>query len=967
MHVRLFFFSMILFAVCLLLGNRAGVVPSPQTNETTADTLLYRAAEWLKQNRPDSALLGYQQAATQYQQIQNWEKWEQSVLEVRGIYRKQNNHAQATKYLQAQTDTAQKYLPPNHKSIGKLMAFLGISYSKTGNYTQALIAYENALQNFEANQRQDALCAQIYKNAGNIYTRRLDYYKAIDYLQKALQLNLKLSENAAAANVHSDLAIAYRYLEDYPKELYHYQQAISLPGIDTLQKAIFTTNQADTYLHQKQYEQALQNCRQALALFKTQADTPPDYTASVYNIMGEVYADQNQFAPALQNYQQALTLAEQAYGSRHRELARIQVSIGNLYLTQPTQTNQAIEHYQAALLALIPEFTPVNAVQNPLIQTFYPEPFIFTALTQKARAFLQLHQNNRQPEPLQTALATYQLAVQQAALMRLAYSAQEAKLYLGNYAYETLTEAVQTSADLYQLTQASEDLDKTLALMEYGKAATLLEALRESETLQFANLPDSILEQKRTLELHIYRLSNTLNPDASQQDSLFIFKRNLDKFNTQAQNQYPGFRNLTTAGQSPDIGLLRRQLLTDTTALIAYFVLPQELIAVACTQSKAAFYRIPTDTVFTTSLDQLIGLLAKPAQSAQANENYRQYVQTAHRLYLLLLEPLLKQLPEKLTRLTIVPDGQLNYLPFETLLTKLPDTEKPDYRPQHTPYLLNRYAVGYAPSASLLAETTQRTAPTKRLGSWIGYAPDFTQPPTGQKYELRSDCTTEALQPLQCNLKEITAIQKLIGGKTVQANNATKEQFLTQTNQYNIVHLATHACIDNEQPMQSKIYFADSPLMAYELYTLATKAQLTVLSACNTGIGKWQRGEGVMSLSRGFIYAGCSSLITTLWSVNDCATADIMTNFYQQMTTRHLDLPEALQQAKLQYLQNPSLNMLSAHPFFWAAAIQTGSPTGLSQPTTPNQLMPIIYLALLAVICLGILALLWLFINRQRR
>ncbi|QQS28733.1 MAG: CHAT domain-containing protein [Sphingobacteriales bacterium] len=929
------------------------------TKSVSADSLVLVAAELYKQNQPDSALIIYNQAIKYFQLSKQWDKWEQSVLEIRGIYRKENEHHKAAQFLKAQTDTAEKYLPPKHKTIGKLKAFLGISFSKTGDYTQALFAYENALKNFEDNERKDALCAQIYKNAGNIYTRRLDYYKAIDYLQKALQLNIQLDENAAAANVHSDLAIVYRYLEDYDRELFHYRQAISLPGIDTLQIAIFTTNQADTYLHQKQYDYTLQNCREALRLFKTQAKTQPDYIASVYNIMGEVFAAQNQFAPALENYRQALNYAGQAYGSHHRELARIQVSIGNLYFSQPTETKLAVEHYQDALIALIPEFSPDNALENPTISTYYPEPFIFTALTQKARSFYRLYQNDNQLQHLNLALATYELAVQQSSLMRLAYSAQEAKLYLGNYAYETLTETVKTAAVLYQITQKPEDFDKTLTLMEYGKAATLLESLRETETLQFANLPDSILEQKRTLELDIYRLANTYQPDAAQQDSLFMFKRNLEKFNSQVQQQYKNYRNLNSAIQASDIQLLRQQILTDTTALIAYFMMPDELIAVGLTQSKTAFYRFHTDTLLSLLLDQLISQIAMPSQSTNANENYRQFARTGNQLYRLLLEPLLKQLPDNISRLTFIPDGQLNYLPFETLLTELPDTLKTDYRPTHTPYLINRFAIGYAPSAALLAETTLRNAKANQTGNWIGFAPDFNEHSKENRLEIRNDCDSEDLLPLQCNQKEITDIQRFTGGKTVQAKKATKNQFLSDANDFEVIHLATHACIDNDQPMQSKIYFTDRPLMAYELYTLPVNAQLTVLSACNTGIGKWERGEGVMSLSRGFLYAGCSSLITTLWSVNDCATADIMTKFYQYSTKNHLGLPEALRQAKLSYLQNPSLNMLSAHPFFWAASIQTGSPRGFDNQIGKIQLLPFIGAIVLTIGGLAFFVLIW--------
>jgi CHAT domain-containing protein len=177
-------------------------------------------------------------------------------------------------------------------------------------------------------------------------------------------------------------------------------------------------------------------------------------------------------------------------------------------------------------------------------------------------------------------------------------------------------------------------------------------------------------------------------------------------------------------------------------------------------------------------------------------------------------------------------------------------------------------------------------------------------------------------------MEEAENITSIFGGKSITGNRATETTFKKNASENKILHLAMHTIIDNEFPMYSKLVFSatkdttdDGFLNTYELYNLDLKTPLLVLSACNTGYGKLMKGEGIISLARGFIYAGCPSMVITLWSVADRSSSDLMQLFYRNLNQKQ-NIDKSLQNAKIKYIQNSDQRM--SHPYYWAGYIQTG-------------------------------------------
>ncbi len=197
------------------------------------------------------------------------------------------------------------------------------------------------------------------------------------------------------------------------------------------------------------------------------------------------------------------------------------------------------------------------------------------------------------------------------------------------------------------------------------------------------------------------------------------------------------------------------------------------------------------------------------------------------------------------------------------------------------------------------------------------------------------DTLRNSLMPLPWARQEVAKVTSMFKGAEFVGAKATESSFKANAQQADIIHLATHAVVDNDKPMFSRIVFAadatdgeDGYLNTYELYGMDLQAKLAVLSACNTGYGKLIRGEGVMSLARGFHYAGCPSMIISLWPIPDSRSTSLM------MSDLYVNLGEgqrkdkALREAKLKYLR--AAGPAEAAPFYWAGFAPMGDQRALA-------------------------------------
>jgi CHAT domain-containing protein len=324
---------------------------------------------------------------------------------------------------------------------------------------------------------------------------------------------------------------------------------------------------------------------------------------------------------------------------------------------------------------------------------------------------------------------------------------------------------------------------------------------------------------------------------------------------------------------------------------------------------------------------------------------FRSYTQTARQLYDRLLAPAAEVLAQK-RRLVITPDGGLYYLPFECLVSKEPDrSDRADYR--MLSYVLHQWEISYAPSASVLAHLGQRRSQDQdRAGAASETAfLAFADPVYEFKTQGASPQTPDLLRSLfegdgrwvlprlTDSRREVSEIARryqphelaVYLGPQAKEENVKDNEHLSRARR---LHFATHGVMSERLPQYSGLVLTldenpqeDGLLQVYEIFNLKLNAELVVLSACKTGLGKEVRGEGMIGLTRAFLYAGAPSLVVSLWSVADRSTASLMVKFYEQMD-RAAGKAEGLRRAKLALMQTHRY----AHPYYWAPFILVGEP-----------------------------------------
>ena len=278
--------------------------------------------------------------------------------------------------------------------------------------------------------------------------------------------------------------------------------------------------------------------------------------------------------------------------------------------------------------------------------------------------------------------------------------------------------------------------------------------------------------------------------------------------------------------------------------------------------------------------------------------------------------------------LIIIPDASLNTLPFGVLNTA--EVSQPSNDFSTLPYLLKSHSIQYAYSANLLSKNIERQAQLKANTKCLAFAPPYADNQPIAQLDVRSSQLRNGIVPLKNTANEIQAINRTFKGTFDATPTATKTNFLEHASEYGILHLAMHGEADFENAKFGHLIFTNidqdsstqNLLFNYEIANLPLQSQLVVLSACETGVGKYEAGEGVFSLARAFMYAGVPSVIMSLWKVNDQSTSEIMPMFYQNLA-KGTNKAAALQAAKLEYLENTALEY--RHPFYWSSFVAMGS------------------------------------------
>lgn len=442
--------------------------------------------------------------------------------------------------------------------------------------------------------------------------------------------------------------------------------------------------------------------------------------------------------------------------------------------------------------------------------------------------------------------------------------------------------------------------------MEKNKAFLLTQDINNNRAS--LNLPEDILQENTTYKKLIFSLESKLvkNELPNIRDSLFNLKEEYQRFLNQTKIKFPN-SNLNYNDNIKTVTLLEAKKNLKKDDLILYYSLNNTEInekAIFCllvSNKYNLLFKIKNTNEISQLLHSYKELISKPLTQKQ---EFTLFKKISYRLFNSLFPSQKIKNLIKNKNLTIITNTDLENIPFEAFNT---NENKLDY-------LVEKCNINYTYSVSFSKFNNSLKRKTSK--NLILFSPI--------KFKNKKQLS------LKNSEKEINSINKYIKGEVYHNNFATKANFLNKTSNHKIIHLATHASTFKNP----NIHFFEKTLSLHELYTYKNNADLIVLSACETNLGEIRKGEGILSLARGFFYSGAKSVISSLWSVNDKATASIMTFVYKNLKNGE-SKSLALTNAKREFLKNHSLSEKS--PYYWASFVLIGD-TGKINLTNCNYL-----------------------------
>lgn len=827
------------------------------------------------------------------------------------------NYSEALRHHREELRILKEYYPENSPSVANAYESVGIIYQYLGQYEQALVYYNKVLNIRKlVHPEFHPDVATVYSNIGMMHNNIGTYDQALAYHRQALAIRDSLLDES-----HPHLAISYDQIgvayerKDYPdKALSYHKKALKIRkkslGEDHISTMISYNNIGVAYMRDNDYPNALAYYQKALSISRHLFGELHFGVAINYHNIGTAYGYMGSYEQEMVYQRKALNVLKSVFGKLHPAIATTYNDIGEIYQKQH-KYDSALSSYQKSLIAN-------NAFTNDNIslENYLDGNHLLFTLKNKVESLLAIGSDS-------LAMATYLLADSLISLVQRSYLTHNDKLSLNRTAKQIHEGAIQTVLQLHSITNEQPLLQQAFYFSERSKANLLAIQLSASEARQFGQVPRHLLQQEDSLRFTLSFLRTQLMKGEDKnviQNQLFSTQQRYDSLINALEQEYPDYYQLKYDTRTATVPGIQTQLAPEE-AVISYFVGDSTYYAFAITSEYFRVVPLPVDTLLSKRVTSIRQMLS--ADSVAPGE----YQQAAYELYQQLLTPVVADSAfASVRKLTIIPDGVLGYLPFELLLTQ-PSTPKGNYAT--LPYLLQDYTIHYSYSATWLFHPFSRPA-NPVTDQYIAFAPHYPALVSDSVQRLAFGRFRDQVAPLRWNQQEVKNINQHLSGVGYAQGAAVERRFKEEVSQYSIIHLAMHALVDDQNPMYSRFVFSedttdtqeDGYLNAYELYNMELPAELAVLSACETGYGKLEQGEGIMSLARAFAYAGCPSIVMSHWLVDDKASAQLMDYFYRYLS-QGLPKDEALRQAKLTYLETASVQ--KAHPFFWGNFVLMGN------------------------------------------
>lgn len=821
--------------------------------------------------------------------------------------------------------------------MGNTYTNLGAVNRRLYNLDDAMLYYDSAGYVFLEHYGQDHLrLGAVYHNQGNLLRDRREVNSALSYYNNALRIFLNNERKDWAATLYNNIGIAYWMSGRIDEAIDSYFSSMELRTvIDPASVAFPAGNLALCYREKGEMKIAENYYRISIdAITENLGSDHPNLATNLMNYGLFLIDDVNDPVRGYEMLVRARDIFLENFGERGDLVARIYMNLG-YYHELTGDNNNALYHYQKSLTANSSSFNSLEISDNPGPDDhIYSPDYMLASLKHKAFALYNLGISTGEREYFESSLGVYRIAMNFIDRIRMGHHTEESKLLLAENEHETFMQAIQVSWKLHEQTGDERFVEEAFNFSERSKSASLLASFRDFEARSFGGVPEELLE--RELELKrgiaayrelIYEEQRLVEADNDRismwQERVFSLEIDLRQLIGRLEKEYPDYYSLKYNLEVTTVEDVMNEVGTRN-AIVKYAYADSLIFIFTITENTSNLYCIELNSQLEHDLAKLLNVLTSGNLDRHIAEDYKTFASIASELYMLLIHPVVGDI--KNNRLVIVPDGILAYIPFELLLTSSENNDNELYG--SLPYLFRDYSVSYNHSATLWKESLNKK--TGRGGRILAMAPDykFNELPEDGAL-INRQYYRNLLVPLPGAREEALKVAEIMKGDVLLGDEATENLFKQVACNYSILHFAMHTLLDDENPMYSKLVFSDSLdddedglLNTHEIYNLNLNAGLAVLSSCRSGYGTLRRGEGVMSLARGFLYAGVPSILMTNWEVEDKSGAEIMISFYKYLLKGYRK-DEALRLARIDFLDNA--DMLRAHPYFWGAYVCIGN------------------------------------------
>ncbi|MBK8553037.1 MAG: CHAT domain-containing protein [Ignavibacteria bacterium] len=850
------------------------------------------------------------------------------------VYTVVNDLKSAIYYFEKQKDLCIK--TGNDKFLTYALSGLATCYLHKHEYEKSLTYFRESIPICEKINEQRGLSLAL-TNTGYVYFLKQDYDHALNFYNRALAINIKLKNKRDLIYIYGLLGSLLQEKKEFSKSVFYYRKQYDLSV--TLKmfrlKSIALAELGKIFKEKNDFESAQKYFKRQLALCRKNNLVNGLYFALENN--GQILMLKKNYRSSLKYFDEQTALSKKVFGVNHFYTSRALKNKGDLF-TYNGLFRDGLLLYQRALICLSEGFSSLSIENNPSPDNVLSEPDLFEILTAKASALKKYYETGKKNvKYLKLSLLTYEAALNTVGRMRLGFKEQGSKFTMSGNVIPFYEQAIDTAYKLFEITNEEAYIEKAFFLAGKNKAAVLLESMRETEAKIISGLPENLLDKKKFFKNEMSLLEKARYDELSKgksaskkiitglEEKIFKFKSEYNAFIEMLEKDFPGYYNLKYEMPETSVREIRNKIIDEKNVFIEYFTGEKYIFIFVITDIDFKVMKLPRRKSFDKSVHEVRQSLTG-ISLLDFTSNRKKFTSAAYKLYMTLIHPIIEEIKNK-SHLIIIPDNIINLIPLEVLISEIPQSDH-NYNDLH--YLIKDYTVSYAYSSVFLLKNKSAR---KRSGDLkvAGFAPDFVM--NQRNIEMKEDAAGKefisAITPLSFNEAELNEIKNIFKSDYYFKEDATKKSFLMTSGKHSIIHLATHCIVDDKNPLFSRICFSqnkdsdsESYLYNYELFNLKLNSDLVVLSACHTGSGKLVKGKGILSIARGFAYSGCSSIVMSLWQVNDESTSAIMGNFYKNLSEGK-KIDESLRMAKLSYLEKA--DGFHSSPFFWAPFVVAGN------------------------------------------